>query len=114
MALPLTNNITLYRGDDYSMPVTIQVGGVAVNLTGCTITSQIKNTADDPTALLSFTVGSIVAASGQFTLSLTGTQTAGLSLSGSTGVYDVQVVSSGGITTTYLAGSVTLTKDVTR
>jgi hypothetical protein len=113
MALPLINNITLYRGDDFSYPVTIQVGGVALNLTGATILSQIKVTTEDATPAVSFTVGSIVAASGQFTLSLTGTQTAALTALLSGGVYDVQITL-GGVNTTYLAGSVTLTKDVTR
>ncbi len=116
MALPLINNITIYRGDNFSYPITLQTtGGVAINLTGATITSQIKNTPDDVTALISFTVANTALSSGQFTLSLTSTNTASLSFSnGATGVYDVQVVDSGGNTTTYLAGTVTLTKDVTR
>jgi hypothetical protein len=114
MALPLTNNITLYRGDDFSLPVTIQVGGSPLNLTGATIASMIRATANTTgSPLASFTIGSIVAASGQFTMSLTGTQTAALDPLPSTAVYDLQIVASG-ITTTYFGGTVTMGLDVTR
>ena len=106
------STITRVRGDDWSIPGTLESGGAAVNLTGATVTAMMRPTVEATTGAVSFTVTVTNAAAGAITLSLTDTQTA--ALKAGTYAYDVQVVLSN-VTTTYGAGSkLTVLGDATR
>jgi len=106
------SSITRVRGDDWSIAGTISADGTPVNLTGATITSQLRRTADSTVVAEAWTVTVNSAAAGTVTLSLTDTETA--LITPGTYVYDLQVVISG-VTTTYGEGSTLVVKaDVTR
>ena len=99
---PIVQHLTCYQGSDWESPtLTAYAGGSALNLTGATITAQVR---DRPLGSLWFepTATVVVAASGTFKLTLTASQTqtsGGASLRGARGdtdlVYDIEVTKSG-------------------
>lgn len=103
--------ITRVRGDDWSIPGTITRNGTAVDLTGATVTAQLRTRTEsaDSTA---FTVTVTDAAAGEVTLSLSDTVTA--ELRPGRYVYDVQVVLAGSTTTYGNVSSINVAGDVTR
>lgn len=90
--------------------------GEVIDLTGYTARMQIRESITSTSTLLSATTANgqlvIVAAQGKVTLTLTATETAALSFT--TGVYDIEMVSSGGAVTRLVEGTITLSKEVTR
>jgi hypothetical protein len=122
-----TFSFTIEKGTTFSLPITWYstppdpiaeppVEGVPINLTGFTARMQVRATIDSPTILHSFTTenGGIVlgGAAGTVTLQASATITAGWSWT--QGVYDLEIVSAGGIVTRLLKGTITLDPEVTR
>lgn len=117
--MPAKYDITgLYRNDYYpgfQVTITQTVSDVTtpIDLTGYTLRLQIKKCADDETAIVDLTNGSGItltdAANGIATID-------GFNVPDVFGtyVYDLQYTTAGGQTTTYLVGTVTIEKDVTR
>lgn len=52
----MSEKLTLIRDCDYILPVTIDVGGTAVDLTGKTVKFQVTKSANDPVDRAEFTV----------------------------------------------------------
>lgn len=103
--------ITIKRGDTLSVAgVAAQDSGVALNLTGYTVRSQVRSSAGALVAALSVTVTS--ATLGTFTLDATAAATA----SWLTGrhVCDVEYTSAGGIVSSTETFAVVVLDDVTR
>lgn len=93
--------------------------GVPINLTGYTARMHVRFTLAAPVTLLELTTlnGRITLGTtgGQITLSLTATETAALlDWPANKGVYDLEMVSSGGQVTRLLKGTITLDPEVTR
>lgn len=112
--MPYNDSVTHVRGDTFARTYTMTyTEGGAVDLTGWTVTSQLRATPDGD-VLQTFTV--TVADppdSGIFTLALTGVQAAALPLG--TVVFDVQLVNgSTGEVWTPISGKLTVVADVTR
>jgi hypothetical protein len=118
MALPLTSNITLYRGDDWSQTVTFATGtttsNTPIDLTGCTIASQIRQSENNGTVLNTIAITNRNDAAGSFTMSLSGALTGVMDSTKFPAVYDVQVTSADGLVTTFMKGTVSLGLDVTK
>lgn len=91
--------------------------GTAVNLTGYTARLAVRETYASVSTILSLTTenGGITlgGSAGTITLSATATTTAALTAPFS-GVYDLEVVSGGGVVTRLLEGSATVSPEVTR
>lgn len=87
-----------------------------VNLTGFTARMQIRETVESTTVIKSLTTenGGIAlgGATGVITLTITATDTAALTFDSA--VYDLEVVSGGGVVTQVAYGNVTLVDEVTR
>ncbi len=117
MALPVGKNISIYQGDSFELAFTLYEKlpdgsqGDAIDLTGATVTSEIRATVDAASPLVAFT-GTHNSTGGKVTLVLSALQTTGLPATG--GVWDVQVEYPNGDVKTYLAGTVSVTKEVTR
>ena len=94
--------ITRVRGDDWAIPGVIADSDTPVDLTGATVTSQLRRHTEAATATATFTATVTDAVAGAVTLTLADTVTAAIDPGVYT--YDVQVVD-GSITTTYGAGS---------
>jgi hypothetical protein len=104
--------ITRVRGDDWSIPGTLTSGGVAVDLTGATVTAQLRSRVEKSTVAATFTVTVTDAAAGELTLSLADTVTD--DLAPGRYVYDVQVVLAGSTQTYGNVSTLIVAGDVTR
>jgi hypothetical protein len=75
----LTGDSRIFQGATYSYAVTLKDGSnTAINLTGCTLTSQIRKTQAAADILATWSVTVTSATLGKATLSLSPTQTAAL------------------------------------
>lgn len=117
---PATHNIEIYRGDTYTKFLRIRAKdengdpGPYVDLTGSTPKAQIRLTEDDPDVAAEFTavLGNQTTFPGSVHLSLTDTQTRGLDAVNH--VWDMEITHADTSVRTYLKGSVTVLKEVTR
>jgi hypothetical protein len=111
VAVPTTQNLTITRGDTESLVINMDDGTGAINITGRTYRSQIRQTKDSTIIAASFTCVITNAAAGQVTCTLSAASTALLS----PGIYywDFEETN-GGAVSTILAGSVNVLADVTR
>lgn len=111
-ATPATLNLHIYSGDDYTREITIEDGGVAVDISSDSFAADIKSArgASQP-AEVSFTTSITDGANGVLEISLTDTQTAGLAAS--TYYWDFEWTKSGGEVTTLLGGTVSVDEEVT-
>ena len=106
------SNIFIDQGTDFSITVDVtQADGAPLNLTGYSAAAQIRKTYGSSNVSAVFTT-SISAAAGQVTLSLTDTQTSGLTAGRY--VYDLNITSGAGVTTRVVEGQAIITPGVTR
>lgn len=111
----LVSDLTLMQGDTFGATVTVYMpdGTTPMNLTGFVVNSHIRRgPADQYTEIAAEVVTTISdPAAGTIALSLGPTVTATL-----TGQYlwDLQLISPGGVVTTVLRGKVTMVAEVTR
>lgn len=118
---PLKFDIEVYQGDTFSMFMRIRAldanGDPAsyIDLTGSTPKAQIRSNVADidaaPDAEFTCTLGNQGTVPGSLFVELTDVQTAALT---GNGVYDVEILHANGVRRTYLQGTVTLIKEVTR
>lgn len=111
--LPYKYDLTMYRGDSFRRTITLKQGGVAVNLTGCTVKAQVRRSAAANAAIVfSFTIENLTPLLGKFDLVVEPAVTATLNIQ--LCPYDLEVTSADGTVTTWLAGNVSVVADVTR
>lgn len=112
---PLTRNLVIYRGDTFSLTVTFKTETLVANvldpvdLTGATARAQIRPTADSDEVLAEFDC-EVDGPTGTVTVTLTPEQTTDLV----NGLWDLQLTFSSGVVRTFLKGSVTTLKEITR
>lgn len=113
---PGTYNFTIYQGATFSRILTWKdENGDLIDLTGFTARMQIRKKIDGDLLADMTTANSKIAlggAAGTITLSLTASETA--AINSSKGVYDLELVSGGGIVTRLVQGDVTFSKEVTK
>lgn len=113
--LPATRDLTIYKGDTFTMQVRLRqktvdgLAGASVDLTGATPKAQVRTDYDAPAVLADFTCTLAPATSGIIQLELSAAQTATFT----TGVWDLQVTFPDGRIRTYVTGTVTTQKEVT-
>lgn len=109
-------NITVERGATFSLVVTWRdSNGTAINITGYTARMQCRRSVEADETLFSLTDSAGLAlggAAGTITITLTAAQTA--AIDATSGVYDLELVSAGGVVTRLVEGSVTFSPEVTR
>lgn len=112
-SLPAPVNLSLYAGDDFAFTISVaNPDGSAMDLTGYTVAAQIRATPTSSTVLGSFTCTLVTPPTGGIiSCALPNTVTATLA---SGGAFDVQMTSGASTITTLVAGTVTVTGDVTR
>jgi hypothetical protein len=108
-----TVNLTVDQGSTWSQDVQWKTGtpATAVNLTGYTARAQVRRTASAADVVVSLTCA-ITAATGTTTLSLTAAQTS--ALTAGRYVYDLELVSAGGLVTRLCQGAFVVSAEVTR
>jgi len=111
-----TADLCIPQGATFSRVVKWKADGTLVNLTGYTARMQIRQTAASATTTLALTTenGRIAlgGSAGTITLSISATDTA--AIAAGRYVYDLELVSAGGIVTRLLQGVVTVSANVTR
>ena len=118
MDVPGTYNITIYRGDDWKKSLTIDIDGVVVDLTCCDILAQIRPSANSSIIFATIAVENRDDTAGTFDLVLSHTETGDTDTNKlgnpnvTTGIWDLQITSAGGLVDTWLRGTVTITADV--
>lgn len=118
MALGNRYDLEIKQGATLSLVATWKdAAGTAINLTGYTARLAVRDTYSSGTAILSLTTEnggiSLGGSAGTITLAASATTTAALSAPFS-GVYDLEVVSGGGVVTRLLEGAATVSPEVTR
>lgn len=116
--MPGSYNFSVYQGDTKEFTAALSSGPppsgpfVPINLTGCTVAAQIRDTpvAAVPAATITCTVTD--AANGLVLLSMAPAVTAALGVG--TKVWDMEVLFPSGKKFTYLKGNVTIEAEVTR
>ena len=115
MARPAKLDIDIYQGDTFELIFRLKTpAGSYVNLTGATAKAQVRATAATTSVLAEFTASVLTQTGdtlGGVKLLLSSAQT---TLLNANGAWDVQVTFSDGTVKTYLAGTVTLIKEITR
>jgi hypothetical protein len=110
-------NINIEQGATFTRTITWKdSANVAINLTGYTARMQIRERVESSTALVSLTHSSGITlggAAGTVVITITATQTDALP-NMKKGVYDLELVSAGGIVTRLLQGEVVVSPQVTR
>lgn len=117
MALGNRFDITINQGATFELTVTWKDStGAAINLTGYSARMQVRETYSSASTVVSLTNGSGITlggATGTIAILISATTTAALTAPFS-GVYDLELVSAGGVVTRLLQGAATVTPEVTR
>lgn len=108
-----------YRGDTYTLDLTVTLDGLALNLTGATIVLTAKRSIADEDAAAAFKVtGSILdAATGLAQVVIPATATNDRAVYGDDGttlVYDLEMTEQSGRRTTLEVGTIQVLADVSR
>ena len=110
-----TLDLSIEQGATYNLVLTWRIDGTAVNLTGYTARLQARVDVEDTETVLSLTSGAGITlggAAGTITLNQTATQTA--LLPAGTYIYDLELVSGGGVVTRLVQGELIVSAEVTR
>ena len=117
MALGNRFDITINQGATFELTITWKdSAGTAINLTGYTARMQVRETYSSTSTIVSLTSGSGITlggAAGTIAILISATTTAALTAPFS-GVYDLELVSAGGVVTRLLQGAATVSPEVTR
>ena len=117
MALGNRFDITINQGATFELTITWKdSAGTAINLTGYTARMQVRETYSSTTPIVSLTNGAGITlggAAGTIAIVISATTTAALAAPFS-GVYDLEIVSAGGVVTRLVQGTATVSAEVTR
>lgn len=110
-------DLTIEQGTTFSVTLTYtDVDGIPIDLTGYSARMQIRSTVDSTitiheltTALTTITLGG---AAGTVLLEISDSDTESFTFS--VAVYDLELISAGGVVSRLVEGKVTLSKEVTR
>ena len=108
-------NLAVEQGTTFSQTLTWKIDGTAVNLTGYTARMQARDDVTSTTTILSLTQAAgltLGGVAGTIVIALTATTTAAL-VAGNY-VYDLELVSSGGVVTRLVQGTLAVSAEVTR
>jgi hypothetical protein len=110
-----THNFKVYRGDNWTVDlVVVDNVNAPIDLSGADIKMQIKNKPDDATAVKELNLTNGISVGGDDNNVITIDSEGDLDVRPNDYVYDLQVTYSGGRVVTYLRGSFSVVKDITR
>lgn len=112
-----THDILIEQGATFQLNLVWKDSlGAPINLTGYTARMQVRQKIADAAPLLSFTTenGAITLGGTAGTIAIVGLATLTDALTVKSGVYDLELVSGGGIVTRLIEGAVTISPQVTR
>ena len=109
-------NLIVNQGETFERTFTYKAGGNLVDLSTHTGRMQIRNSYDSPNPLIDLTSGAgdiTLDATGKIVITIASSVTTALTAP-DTGVYDLEIVTSGGAVTRLVQGNVSITPEVTR
>jgi Ethanolamine utilization protein EutJ (predicted chaperonin) len=109
---PGKNDIQIWRNDTWRQTFVLTQNSVAINLTGATITIQVRKGCDGVLALSASTGGNGVTIAGAGNNEITVNKL--VNIAKGKYVYDINVVFSSGYVRTYLEGDFIVYEDVTK
>ena len=113
--MAIAQNIEIDQSSDYLKQfIAKDDTGTVINLTGSTVTSQVRKSYGTSTIAATFTCAVVSATAGTFTLALTDVQTAEGTLERGRHVYDVIVTDAGDDKTRVQEGIAVVSPGVTR
>ena len=113
--MAIAQNIEIDQSSDYLKQfIAKDDTGTVIDLTGSTVTSQVRKSYGTTTIAATFTCAIVSGVAGTFTLALTDVQTAVGTLDRGRHVYDVIVTDSGGDKTRIQEGIAVVSPGVTR
>lgn len=115
MITPTKYDFELPQGSTWDDVWTLKVAGVPYNLTGCTARLQFRKAPTSPTAALSITSSSGITlggAAGTVTFNVADTVTS--AIDAGIYVYDLEIETSGGVTSRWVYGKVNVSAEVTK
>ena len=110
-------SLTVEQGATLSLVITYKdSAGSAINLTGFTARMALRSDIEDSSAVLTLTTenGRIALGGGAGTVTLTVSAADTAGLTAGNGVYDLELISSGGVVTRLIEGSYSIVREVTR
>tara|TARA_B100000963_G_C22573892_1_gene647436 strand:+ start:748 stop:1098 length:351 start_codon:yes stop_codon:yes gene_type:complete len=110
-------SLTIEQGATFSLVITYKdSAGSAINLTGFTARMSLRTFIEDSSAILTLTTenGRIALGGGAGTVTLTVSASDTAALTAGNGVYDLELISSGGVVTRLIEGSYSIVREVTR
>jgi hypothetical protein len=117
MAIDNRYDLEIKQGATFSLTATWKDStGTAINLTGYTARMQVRSAYDSSTTIISLTSSSGITlggSAGTIAITVSATTTAALTAPWS-GVWDLELVSGGGVVTRLLEGIVSVTPEVSR
>lgn len=107
-------NMLVQAGVTYNQTITLKnEAGVALDLTGATVASMIREQYTDLAPVATFTCTVLVpATAGKFNISLTPAQTSAIAVQ--KGVYDIEITYLSGVKDRILQGNVIISPEVTK
>lgn len=110
--MAIYSNLIIDQGSDFSATITVEdIDGNIVNVSGYTVEGKIKKNYESLTSVQFGVTSPITSTDGTIEITLTDTQTK--AMEAGRYVYDVEIISSGGVTTRVLEGQVEVTPGVT-
>lgn len=112
-----THNLTIEQGATFQLNLLWKTSaGTPIDLTGYTARMQVRRKHDADTAMLNLTTenSAIVLGGAAGTIAITAAATLTDDLTGKVAVYDLELVSAGGVVTRLIEGCVTISPEVTR
>lgn len=108
-------NVTAEQGSTFTFNFTVKTNGVVWNLTSYTARMQVRPTVEATNTLLSLTTGNGITLGGVLgTVSITATAAQMTAIQAGKHVYDVELVSAGGVVTRIIEGKFIVKAEVTR
>ena len=108
-------NLIVNQGETFQRTFTYKAGGNLVDLSTHSGRMQIRNTYDSPSPLVDLTSGAgdiTLSATGKIVITIASSVTTALTAP-DTGVYDLEIITSGGVVTRLVQGTVSITPEVT-
>jgi hypothetical protein len=109
---PAQYNIQVWRNDSWVQTFAITADNVAVNLTGSTITIQVRKTANASTIDLTLSTGDGITISGASNNQIVLNKV--VNISAGNYLYDMNVTFPSGVVKTYVWGSFLVQEDITK
>ena len=112
-----TYDLTIEQGATFSLVITYKDNDTPVSLVGYTARMQVRSTMESATVLIELTTGAdarivLGGAAGTITMTISATDTA--ALTAGRAVYDLELISGGGVVTRLIQGVCTISRNVTR